>query len=157
MDNHFVASVVLRNRRGDYYMIYHPTIHEWLFPGGHLKANESPSQAARREMLEETGIEINIINCGHFYYKDDMSCALDTPYAIMQEVIEEGSEKGHPEKHFHTDFIYLAEKETELIVPSERLHRRWMNIKEIRKNCNVGNVVALIEQIEIDYQSGRFA
>ncbi len=31
---------------------------EWAFPKGHLEREESPEQAARREVQEETGIEI---------------------------------------------------------------------------------------------------
>lgn len=151
MDNHFVASVILRNKRGDYYMIYHPTIREWMFPGGHLKAGETPSEAARREMLEETGIKINLINCGKFQYKDATSCSMEIPYAIMQELIEARTELGHPERHVHTDFIFLAEKEDERIVISEHLYRKWMNIEEIHKNCNIANVISLVEQIENDY------
>lgn len=31
----------------------------WQFPGGHLERGESVSQCARREVMEETGLEIN--------------------------------------------------------------------------------------------------
>ena len=33
--------------------------HEWDFPGGGLKRNESPLSAARREIKEELGLEID--------------------------------------------------------------------------------------------------
>ena len=33
---------------------------EWIFPKGHVEAGESPEEAARREVLEETGIEIEV-------------------------------------------------------------------------------------------------
>lgn len=33
---------------------------EWIFPKGHLEAGELPEDAARREVLEETGIEVEI-------------------------------------------------------------------------------------------------
>jgi len=155
MDIHFVASVVLRNKRGDYYMIFHPTIQEWLFPGGHLKDNETPSEAARREMLEESGIKIKLINCGNYYYKDSDSCSLELPFAILQETIDAESEQGHPDKHLHIDFIYLAEKEDEKISASEHIHRRWMNREEIRSTCRIKNVVSLVEQIENFYMRGK--
>ena len=31
---------------------------EWIFPKGHVESGESPEEAARREVFEETGIEI---------------------------------------------------------------------------------------------------
>ena len=33
---------------------------EWIFPKGHVEPGESPEEAARREVLEETGIEIEV-------------------------------------------------------------------------------------------------
>jgi ADP-ribose pyrophosphatase YjhB (NUDIX family) len=34
---------------------------EWAFPKGHLERDESPEQAARREVREETGIEVELL------------------------------------------------------------------------------------------------
>lgn len=34
---------------------------EWVFPKGHLEAGESPEDAAIREVLEETGLPIEIV------------------------------------------------------------------------------------------------
>ena len=33
---------------------------EWIFPKGHVEPGESPEEAARREVLEETGMEIEV-------------------------------------------------------------------------------------------------
>lgn len=47
----------------------------YQFPGGHVEENETLIQAVNREVLEETGIELNITNiepfaCAIGYYKD---------------------------------------------------------------------------------------
>lgn len=39
----------------------------WNLPGGHLEFGESPAQGARREMLEETGIDVSFIGLLSIY------------------------------------------------------------------------------------------
>jgi ADP-ribose pyrophosphatase YjhB (NUDIX family) len=34
---------------------------EWAFPKGHLERDETPEEAARREVREETGVEIELV------------------------------------------------------------------------------------------------
>lgn len=42
----------------------------WRIPGGRIEADESPAQAAQRELLEETGLEIRIGDlCGRYFYR----------------------------------------------------------------------------------------
>lgn len=53
---------VLLIRRGD-----HPFIHRWALPGGFVGPEETPMQAAHRELLEETGLAgIPLRQCGAF-------------------------------------------------------------------------------------------
>lgn len=40
----------------------------WSFPGGHLEENERPEITARREVLEETGLEIDNLQPVSFTY-----------------------------------------------------------------------------------------
>lgn len=40
--------------------------HTWSFPGGHLEFNEDIIDCARRETMEEAGIEINDLKIGPF-------------------------------------------------------------------------------------------
>ncbi len=49
---------------------------QWIFPGGGIKKNELPEEAARREIREEIGIELSkVIKIGEFIsnkeYKKD--------------------------------------------------------------------------------------
>ena len=40
----------------------------WEIPGGHLKLGESPEQALIREVMEETGLDVEIITWNKEYY-----------------------------------------------------------------------------------------
>lgn len=39
---------------------YHPKLGLWLPPGGHVEENELPDEAAVREVLEESGVEVEL-------------------------------------------------------------------------------------------------
>jgi 8-oxo-dGTP diphosphatase len=42
----------------------------WEIPGGHLNPGESPEQALIREVLEETGLDVEIITWNKEYYEN---------------------------------------------------------------------------------------
>ena len=67
------VKVLLVNSNNDVLLGY--SYNNYQFPGGHVEENETLVQAVNREILEETGIELNITNIGPFacaigYYKD---------------------------------------------------------------------------------------
>ena len=41
--------------------VSHTKLNLWLFPGGHIEANETPDQAALREAMEETGLDVEFL------------------------------------------------------------------------------------------------
>mgnify|MGYP003393128033 CR=1 FL=1 len=43
-------------------LIYHKKFKKWLPPGGHMEANETPAEAAKREVFEETGLLVEFIS-----------------------------------------------------------------------------------------------
>lgn len=67
------VKVLLINSNNDILLGYSHNTYQ--FPGGHVEDNETLIQAVNREVLEETGIELNITNiepfaCAIGYYKD---------------------------------------------------------------------------------------
>lgn len=53
---HVTASAVVVGDRG-VILHHHRRLDRWLQPGGHIDPGEEPAEAARRETLEETGLE----------------------------------------------------------------------------------------------------
>jgi 8-oxo-dGTP pyrophosphatase MutT (NUDIX family) len=43
-------------------LVHHTKLDLWLPPGGHIEPNETPDDAARREVKEETGLDIEFLH-----------------------------------------------------------------------------------------------
>ena len=50
--------VVIQNEKGELLVIFEKKWNCWVFPGGKLKVNETPLEAAKREVFEETNLVI---------------------------------------------------------------------------------------------------
>ena len=48
----------MRDERGRVLLVRHADLHAWLLPGGAVEPDEAPAEAAAREALEETGLEV---------------------------------------------------------------------------------------------------
>lgn len=53
-----VGAACLIEHEGEVLMLWQPHRHGWTLPGGLLGKGEEPSDAVRREVLEETGVQI---------------------------------------------------------------------------------------------------
>ncbi|MGL4611178.1 MAG: NUDIX hydrolase [Trueperaceae bacterium] len=76
----------------------HKKLGLWLPCGGHIESNELPDDAARREVLEESGVDIELL--GERTLEIDEPKQLVRPRGIQLEAIQEG--------HEHIDLIYFA-------------------------------------------------
>lgn len=86
-------------------LIHHRKLNKWLPPGGHLDANEIPSEAAKREVLEETGYEVELISDEHIWVERRNASSLPRPYLCL---LEEIPAHGDTPAHQHIDFCYLG-------------------------------------------------
>lgn len=55
------AGGVVRNEEGDVLLVHRPQYDDWSFPKGKVDAGESLAAAARREVLEETGLVCEVL------------------------------------------------------------------------------------------------
>lgn len=83
-----------------------PFIGSYFPPGGHLEPNETPDEAAVREVLEETGYHIRLLSEQQDHYPEAGVIPLAYPIKIQLETIDE--------QHDHIDYIYAGE-----VIPGE--------------------------------------
>ena len=79
----------------------HAKLGLWLPPGGHIEAHELPDDAARRETLEETGLQVRLVGTtGIDHEAPEAPRQLLRPEGVQVEDISPG--------HQHIDLIYFA-------------------------------------------------
>jgi len=92
-----VATFVIDNDR--VLLLWHKKLQMWLPPGGHIDPNELPDEAAIREVLEETGLEV-LLDSPLSAPPMAGPRPLARPEGIQLESISPG--------HEHIDLIYFA-------------------------------------------------
>jgi len=126
---HFVATGYVV--RGDKtLLLYHKKLKMWLPPGGHMDEGELPEDAVRREILEETGLEVEILSprrvpdspVGRVRY-------LHVPNHIQLEDIP-----GDP-PHQHIDLIFYCRAKGAAAATRSDEHdeMRWYSLEELKK------------------------
>ncbi len=106
---------------------FHEKHQKWLPPGGHAHADELPTDAAIREVFEETGLSVKLIEKENLYIDFPHAKSVIRPYLCLLENIPE---HGDREKHQHLDHIYLAEP---LDDNTPHPEFSWVSLEEIKK------------------------
>ena len=106
-------------------LLLHRKLGKWLPPGGHIDPHELPDVAALREVEEETGLHVALLDAG-----EPLGTVrrLAQPLCILQETITPG--------HEHVDLIYVARViEGELQYAPEEAHEaRWCDPAELESD-----------------------
>jgi ADP-ribose pyrophosphatase YjhB (NUDIX family) len=103
-------------------LLLHRKLGKWFPPGGHIEPHERPDAAAIREVREETGLEVELLQLpGHI----GAVLLLPQPHCILLEDIAAD--------HQHIDLIYFARVCGGTLNPSERETNaaRWLNWEEL--------------------------
>lgn len=105
MKRQFTASVYILHHE-KVLLVFHKKMKKWMPPGGHLDPSELPPEAAIREALEETGVEIELISEEHVWVEETWnSKSFQRPFMCLVENI---SATPKEEAHQHIDFIYIG-------------------------------------------------
>ena len=129
MNRQFTATVYIFHN--DKVLLHRHLKHnKWLPPGGHVEANETPPEAARREVKEETGLDIEFIRQENLTIEAYNGISIERPFLChLQNIPETKKEAAHQ----HIDSIYLGliadEKQLSQIPPEFQ----WLTLDEVKK------------------------
>ena len=144
MIRHFTASgVVLSEDFGHVLLIEHRQLGCWLYPGGHIDANEDPVQAVLREVAEETGLTCQIIAEDRFSHP--AATVLAAPFTICVQDIPGGATSG---PHQHIDMVYALRAVSGQAAPqaAEVTRCTWTSPAEVAGLDTPPELPELIEQ-----------
>lgn len=100
MKRHFCASAFIINPYNKkILLVKHKKNKKWTQPGGHIEENETPEEAALREVYEETGLHVRLLG-ERFPREEDFI----RPLGIQKN----RRTNLNGEMHMHIDIIYAA-------------------------------------------------
>ncbi|TSC79949.1 MAG: (di)nucleoside polyphosphate hydrolase [Candidatus Peregrinibacteria bacterium Gr01-1014_25] len=137
MHRHFTATAFVVDDRGRTLLLWHKRLQRWMPPGGHCDPDETPEETARRECLEETGLDVEIVGD----VQDDLFAGtpeegrmLTKPIAMLLENIPESRERNEP-AHQHMDFLFRARpidsRQPLTLAEDEGRELKWFTPEEI--------------------------
>ncbi len=97
----------------------------WLSVGGHIELDEDPNQAAVREVKEEVGLDVELVDARPDLKRDDSSFKeLITPISLNRHTISPA--------HEHVSMIYFATSNSAAVIPEkENDEWKWCTQSEI--------------------------
>ena len=96
----------------------------WLSVGGHVELDEDPNQAAVREVKEEVGLDVELVDMRPFKIPDERGRERIPPVGLNR----------HPVSgiHEHVTFIYFAKATTDKVIPEHKDDQwKWCTKEEI--------------------------
>jgi 8-oxo-dGTP pyrophosphatase MutT (NUDIX family) len=135
---HFTATtiIVYQNRT---LLHLHRKLNTWLPVGGHIERDELPQDAARREVMEESGLQVK-------FYSPDTPVDLVDAKQLMRpaHIILENINQYHQ----HIDFVFYATTDSPELSPQngEVKDLYWLTPQEFGDRPMLKNVKILCEE-----------
>jgi 8-oxo-dGTP pyrophosphatase MutT (NUDIX family) len=107
-------------------LIHHRKLDIWVPVGGHIDANETPDDALLREIKEETGLDIEILNELNLPLEGKTKNNLATPFYVNVHSVGD---------HDHCCFFYLCKvlNPESLKINKEVIDYRWFSREELEE------------------------
>lgn len=114
-DEHAVAIAWVFDADGGRVLLVHHPFHGWSCPGGHLEPTEAPADAARRELREETGLDLVPVEAGPVVAVRSVGCPRQPEVPIV---------------HWALGFRFVADPAASLTPEADR-PARWFDVGDL--------------------------
>jgi len=107
-------------------LIHHKSLDLWLAVGGHIDENETPDQALLREIKEEIGIDVEILNVSDLPKVGNVKYNLATPFYVNVHSVGD---------HDHCSLYYVcrAINPEQLKINDELKNFAWFSKNDLNK------------------------
>jgi len=132
------ADVIVRNAKGEVLLLQRSYQDEtgagqWCLPGGHVDEGENSQQAAKRELLEETGLSVDFVRYVDTREKDN--CIIDYYEVIVAE----------PRYSEETSLLAAP---TAIILDNEEHYRyQWVHLIDLKNYSMIFDLSTYIEDL----------
>jgi 8-oxo-dGTP diphosphatase len=105
-------------------LIHHKKLDKWLPIGGHIELDEDPDQALFREIQEECGLEVEILNEKPGFVSDASKPLYKPEYLDIHRI--DGT-------HRHIGLVYFAKAKSDQFVHNTEEHHdiRWFTCGDL--------------------------
>jgi 8-oxo-dGTP diphosphatase len=133
-DRRAFSVAVFARHNGRILLIKHKRLDTWLPIGGEIEPGETPLEAARRELREETGL------IGRFEAKRGVD---GTPLGFLGYEEHRAGSKG-----LHMNFAFVADVQIDAVVPNDEFTEfRWLDsVDEVECPLNVRELFRLAQR-----------
>ncbi len=109
-------------------LIHHRKLDKWLPVGGHIELDETPDDALKREIFEETNLHVRILGVNELPLTDSVKANLAVPFHVNVHNVGD---------HDHVGLFYICEVKDpeELIINDEVIQSRWFTKKMLNGDC----------------------
>ncbi|MBU0459968.1 MAG: NUDIX domain-containing protein [Nanoarchaeota archaeon] len=114
-------------------LIHHRKLDLWLPVGGHIDENESPDQALLREIMEEVGVDVKILNYGDLPLGGNVKENMAIPFYTNVHSVGD---------HDHYCLFYLCKaiNPEQLKINDEVKAYRWFTKEELNEDHILADV-----------------
>ena len=116
-------------------LIHHKKLNRWLAIGGHIELNEDSDQALFREVQEECGLEIEVLNDKPVIEAEDTKFLYTPSFLDIHKISD---------THKHIGLVYFAKSKSDKFIHNKEEHNdiRWFSREDLEKpEFNINNAV----------------